>query len=131
MVFRESFACTQNHTSYINKFCGQRQNLLILQQVTHIAITVLQMVNILYTNICMLQSLGNHEFDDGVDGLVPFINNATFPILASNLDLSKEKRLDIPNLKKSVVFDLGGVKVAVVGYVTPETKVRYYRVTKN
>jgi 5'-nucleotidase len=79
----------------------------------------------------MLQSLGNHEFDDGVDGLVPFINNATFPILASNLDLSKETRLDIPNLKKSVVFDLGGVKVAVVGYVTPETKVRDYRVTKN
>ena len=80
--------------------------------------------------VCMLQSLGNHEFDDGVDGLVPFINNATFPILASNLDLSKEKRLDIPNLKKSVVFDLDGVKVAVVGYVTPETKVRDYRVTE-
>lgn len=79
----------------------------------------------------MLQSLGNHEFDDGVDGLVPFINNATFPILASNLDLSKEKRLDIPNLKKSVVFDLDGVKVAVIGYVTPDTKVRDYRVTKN
>lgn len=67
-------------------------------------------------------SLGNHEFDDGVDGLVPFINEATFPVVASNLDLSKEKRLDIPNLKKSVVFDLDGVKVAVIGYVTPETK---------
>jgi len=79
----------------------------------------------------MLQSLGNHEFDDGVDGLVPFINNATFPILASNLDLSNEKRLDIPNLKKSVVFDLDGVKVAVIGYVTPETKVRDYTMTKN
>lgn len=79
----------------------------------------------------MLQSLGNHEFDDGVDGLVPFINNAKFPVLASNLDLSKEKRLDIPNLKKSVVFDLDGVKVAVIGYVTPDTKVRDYRVTKN
>jgi len=98
---------------------------------THIAITVLHMVNILHINICMLQSLGNHEFDDGVDGLVPFINNAKFPVLASNLDLSKEKRLDIPNLKKSVVFDLDGVKVAVIGYVTPDTKVRDYRVTKN
>lgn len=67
-------------------------------------------------------SLGNHEFDDGVDGLVPFINNATFPVLASNLDLSKEKALNIPNLKKSFVFELDGVKVAVIGYVTPETK---------
>jgi 5'-nucleotidase len=78
----------------------------------------------------VLQSLGNHEFDDGVDGLVPFINNATFPFVASNLDLSKETRLNIPNLKKSVVFDLDGVKVAVIGYVTPDTKVRDYWVTK-
>lgn len=67
-------------------------------------------------------SLGNHEFDDGVKGLVPFINDATFPILASNLDLSKENDLNIPNLKNSVVFDLEGVKVAVIGYVTPDTK---------
>jgi 5'-nucleotidase len=79
----------------------------------------------------VLQSLGNHEFDDGVKGLVPFINDATFPILASNLDLSKENDLNIPNLKNSVVFDLEGVKVAVIGYVTPDTKVRDYRVTKN
>jgi 5'-nucleotidase len=78
----------------------------------------------------MSQSLGNHEFDDGVNGLVPFINNATFPILASNLDLSKEPNLNRPNLLKSVVFHLGGVKVAVIGYVTPETKVKDYRVTK-
>jgi 5'-nucleotidase len=79
----------------------------------------------------MLQSLGNHEFDDGVDGLVPFIENATFPILASNLDLSQEIPLNIPNLKKSFVFDLDGVKVAVIGYVTPDTKVRDYWVTTN
>jgi 2',3'-cyclic-nucleotide 2'-phosphodiesterase (5'-nucleotidase family) len=79
----------------------------------------------------MLQSLGNHEFDDGVDGLVPFIDNATFPILASNLDLSKEPHLKRPNLKNSVVFDRGGVKVAVIGYITPDTRVRNYRMTKN
>lgn len=68
-------------------------------------------------------SLGNHEFDDGVKGLVPFINNATFPILASNLDISKEPDLRRPNLKNSTVFiGEGGVKIAVIGYVTPETK---------
>jgi 5'-nucleotidase len=78
----------------------------------------------------MPQSLGNHEFDDGVNGLVPFINNATFPILASNLNLSSEPDLNRTKLKKSVVFNLGGMKVAVIGYVTPDTKVRDYRVTK-
>ncbi|KZC05760.1 Protein 5NUC [Dufourea novaeangliae] len=35
-------------------------------------------------------SLGNHEFDDGVDGLIPFIQNASFPIVTANLDLSKQ-----------------------------------------
>jgi 5'-nucleotidase/UDP-sugar diphosphatase len=29
--------------------------------------------------------LGNHDFDDGVDGIVPFIKGANFPVLASNI----------------------------------------------
>jgi 2',3'-cyclic-nucleotide 2'-phosphodiesterase (5'-nucleotidase family) len=29
--------------------------------------------------------LGNHDFDDGVEGLVPFILGANFPVLASNI----------------------------------------------
>ncbi|PSN34309.1 Protein 5NUC, partial [Blattella germanica] len=67
-------------------------------------------------------SLGNHEFDDGVKGLIPFINNATFPVLATNLDLSKEPDLRRPNLKNSTIFTIDGEKIAVIGYVTPETK---------
>lgn len=68
-------------------------------------------------------SLGNHEFDDGVQGLIPFINNVSFPVLAANLDLRKVPQLKVPNLKNSVVFTSpDGVKVAVIGYVTPDTK---------
>ena len=29
--------------------------------------------------------LGNHDFDDGVEGIVPFIDGVDFPVLASNL----------------------------------------------
>jgi 2',3'-cyclic-nucleotide 2'-phosphodiesterase (5'-nucleotidase family) len=29
--------------------------------------------------------LGNHDFDDGVEGLVPFIEGANFTVLASNI----------------------------------------------
>ena len=29
--------------------------------------------------------LGNHDFDDGVEGIVPFIEGANFPVLASNI----------------------------------------------
>ncbi|XP_055919997.1 protein 5NUC-like [Eupeodes corollae] len=68
-------------------------------------------------------SLGNHEFDEGVSGLIPFLYKAKFPILAANLDLSKEpEMLKAKMLMKSTILEVSGVKVGVIGYVTPETK---------
>ena len=55
------------------------------------------------------QSLGNHEFDEGVEGLVPFLEKVDFPVLASNLDLSKTPTMqNLPSLKASQVFVKGG-----------------------
>lgn len=72
----------------------------------------------------MFQSLGNHEFDNGVSGLTPFIRNLSCPVLAANLVLNKEPELEAEtNIEKSVAFDINGVKVGVIGYLTPETKV--------
>ncbi|GBP34722.1 Protein 5NUC [Eumeta japonica] len=69
------------------------------------------------------RSLGNHEFDNGVSGLTPFIENVTTPVLAANLILTGEPELQQePNLKKSVVFDINGVKIGVIGYLTPDTQ---------
>ena len=31
-------------------------------------------------------TLGNHEFDDGVEGLKPFLINRTVPMVVSNMD---------------------------------------------
>ncbi|KAL0821636.1 hypothetical protein ABMA28_005077 [Loxostege sticticalis] len=68
-------------------------------------------------------SLGNHEFDNGVSGLSPFIENLTCPVLAANLELSKEPELGKQtNLKNSMTFEISGTKVGVIGYLTPETK---------
>lgn len=73
--------------------------------------------------ICLFQSLGNHEFDNGVSGLSPFIENLTCPVLAANLELSKEPELGKQtNLKNSMTFEISGTKVGVIGYLTPETK---------
>ncbi|XP_050348019.1 uncharacterized protein LOC126771897 [Nymphalis io] len=70
------------------------------------------------------RSLGNHEFDNGVSGLTPFIRNLTCPVLAANLILNKEPSLESEhNLMKSVVININGTKVGVIGYLTPETKV--------
>lgn len=68
-------------------------------------------------------SLGNHEFDDGVQGLIPFLLKVKFPVIACNLNLKKEVDLKRTNrIKRSVVFYKKGIKVGVIGYLTPETK---------
>ena len=33
-------------------------------------------------------TLGNHEFDDGISGLVPFLKNQTVPFVVSNIDIT-------------------------------------------
>lgn len=72
----------------------------------------------------MLQCLGNHEFDDGVEDIALFIQNITIPVVACNLDLTKEPSLaDEPNLMKSKVLTVNGRKIGIIGYLTPETAV--------
>lgn len=69
------------------------------------------------------QSLGNHELDLGIEGLIPFLNDAEFPVLVANLNNSLDHPLwRTRALKRSVVFDIKGYKVGVIGYLTPETK---------
>nr|CAD7456965.1 unnamed protein product [Timema tahoe] len=67
-------------------------------------------------------SLGNHEFDDGVSGLIPFLNNVTCPVLASNLDLSEEPLLAATPLANSTILVVNGTRIGVIGYLTPDTK---------
>lgn len=51
------------------------------------------------------------------------MNYAKFPVLAANLDMRNTPQLaNTKSLKKSHVFDIKGVKVGVIGYLTPETK---------
>ncbi|XP_047032295.1 uncharacterized protein LOC124639109 [Helicoverpa zea] len=72
---------------------------------------------------CYFQSLGNHEFDQYVEGLVPFIKNLTAPVLAANLVLDKVPSLqNLENLKKSIIIEIDKVKIGIIGYLTPETK---------
>lgn len=71
----------------------------------------------------LFQSLGNHEFDNGVSGLTPFIEKLNCPVLAANLILTKVPELDTQkNLKKSVILKISGRRIGIIGYLTPETK---------
>uniref|UniRef100_A0A1B0DL33 5'-nucleotidase n=1 Tax=Phlebotomus papatasi TaxID=29031 RepID=A0A1B0DL33_PHLPP len=79
-----------------------------------------ELMNILHPDAI---SLGNHEFDNGVEGLVPFLNHVEFPVLAANLDLSQEPTMaSAKSLKPSTVFTVAGHRVGVIGYLTPDTK---------
>ncbi|XP_050489255.1 protein 5NUC-like isoform X1 [Bombus huntii] len=81
---------------------------------------VAKFLNLLAPNVT---SLGNHEFDESVEGLIPFIQNASFPIVTSNLDLSKQPDLAATKLKNSTVLTVNGVKIGIIGYLTPDTKI--------
>lgn len=59
----------------------------------------------------------------GVEGLLPFLNDVHFPVLAANINNTPNHLLwQTASLKKSVVLDVRGFKVGVIGYLTPETK---------
>jgi len=65
-------------------------------------------------------ALGNHEFDDGEEALVPFIDKAKFPILGVNIKPNNQSKAN-GKIKPSVVLDVGGQKIGIVGAVTTET----------
>ncbi|XP_071498726.1 5'-nucleotidase-like [Diadema antillarum] len=64
--------------------------------------------------------LGNHEFDNGISGLLPFLKNVSFPILSCNIDASSEPRLQ-GLFVCSHVFEFSGERVGVVGYTLQST----------
>jgi 5'-nucleotidase len=71
----------------------------------------------------ILQSLGNHEFDEGSKNLEKFLKEIDFPVLAANLDLAKEPGLASASwLTPSIVKEVKGRKIGIIGYLTPETK---------
>jgi len=65
-------------------------------------------------------ALGNHEFDDGEDVLVPFLDQAKFPILGVNIKPNNQSKAN-GKIKPSVVLDVGGQKIGIVGAVTADT----------
>ena len=66
-------------------------------------------------------SLGNHEFDFGLESLKAMTDAADFPILDANI-ISKETGL--PYLDDNEIFYFDGMKVGVFGLDTPETQTK-------
>jgi len=58
-------------------------------------------------------TIGNHEFDNGLEGLAAQMPHAKFEILSANYDFSKT--IMAPFVKPYKVFNVDGIKVGVFG----------------
>ncbi|MCL4189621.1 MAG: 5'-nucleotidase C-terminal domain-containing protein [Rhodobacteraceae bacterium] len=65
-------------------------------------------------------AVGNHEFDDGPEGLANLLDIVTFPVISSNLDVSQSNVL-AGRIAKHAVLEVGGRKVGIVSALTRDT----------
>lgn len=62
------------------------------------------------------QTLGNHEFDHRIEGVVPFLETIESPMLVSNIDDSEEPTMQ-GKCQKSLIIDRYDRKIGVIGVV--------------
>ncbi len=68
-------------------------------------------------------AIGNHEFDDGPDGLLKLINQVNFPVVSGNIDVSQSNILN-GRVTDHTILEVGGKKIGIVSALatdTPET----------
>ena len=68
-----------------------------------------------------LATLGNHEFDYGMEGAMNVIEWAEFPYISANFYHEENGVKGKTVLDASKVFEIGGRKIAFIGMTTPET----------
>ena len=68
-----------------------------------------------------VMTVGNHEFDDSEDGLATFLDKVQFPVISANVLAGDGSKLG-DRIKPSLVLDVGGQKIGIVGAVTNDTE---------
>ncbi|MGH6762426.1 MAG: 5'-nucleotidase C-terminal domain-containing protein [Phyllobacterium sp.] len=65
-------------------------------------------------------AIGNHEFDDGPEGLLRFLNKVNFPVISGNT----VSETDLPihdKYKPYVIKEIGGQKIGIVSVLATDT----------
>lgn len=65
-------------------------------------------------------ALGNHEFDLGQEGLAPFLNKITVPVLAANIETADSSPIH-GKYRPYLIKTIGSEKIGIVGLTTPDT----------
>ncbi len=68
-----------------------------------------------------LATLGNHEFDYGMEGCIQARQWASFPYVSANFYKEENGVVGATVLDAYKMFEFGGTKIAIVGITTPET----------
>lgn len=63
--------------------------------------------------------LGNHEFDWGLTTMKRLVASSSTPVLAANLVSLPNRPHPFPSVKPYVIRHVDGIKVAIVGLITP------------
>ncbi|KAH8419720.1 hypothetical protein KR009_001534 [Drosophila setifemur] len=76
-----------------------------------------EMLNILPADV---MTLGNHEFDHAVEGVVPFLKTVNTSMLVANMDCAHEPTME-GLYNKSMVIERSGRKIGVIGIILETT----------
>lgn len=71
----------------------------------------------------IFKALGNHEFDNGVEGLIrPFLQNINCSVVSANIHPDQTLAANFSGYYKPyTIINVGSEKVVVIGYTTAET----------
>ncbi|XP_076242053.1 apyrase [Calliopsis andreniformis] len=111
----------------VNRLIDERPNPIFLNAGDHFQGTLWYNVyrwNVTGTFMNMLphdvMTIGNHEFDNGVEGVVPFLEMVKAPVVVTNIDDTEE-----PTMKglyrNSTVLERNGTKIGVIGVILSTT----------
>ena len=65
-------------------------------------------------------AVGNHEFDDGDEGLRKLTDNVSFPVISGNIDVSSSNIL-AGQVDNHVVLEVGGERIGIISALAVDT----------
>ncbi|KOC68564.1 Apyrase [Habropoda laboriosa] len=111
----------------VNRLIEERTNPIFLNAGDHFQGTLWYNVhrwNVTATFMNMLphdvMTIGNHEFDNNVQGVVPFLKMIKAPVVVTNIDASEEPTMQ-GLFKNSTIIERSGTKIGVIGVILSST----------
>ncbi|XP_011876676.1 PREDICTED: apyrase-like [Vollenhovia emeryi] len=111
----------------VNQLVKERPNAIFLNAGDHFQGTL--WYNIYRWNVTALfmnmlphdaMTIGNHEFDNKIEGVVPFLKNVNAPVVVTNIDDSEEPTIQ-GLYKNSTIIERNGTKIGVIGVILSTT----------